>query len=248
MIDRERFALAKNCAMSDVSEYGGIGTLGEKLIHKTLKNYFEPRTEYHEIRCLGSVADIKNERGIIEIQTSSFEKLLPKMRKFLDGLEVNLVYPIIRKRRIFRLDKASGEISPPRKSPREGKASDALFELSKIRDCLSNPRLTITLFFLDADEYRVAGEKKRGQTLKIDSIPTEPIEAIVLNGVKDLTALIPDTLGEEFTSAHFSKAARLTGRRASYSLGLLYRLGLISRRREGRGYVYTRGKENFQIL
>lgn len=240
MIDKEAFLLAKNRAMSDISEDGGIGTLGEKLVHKTLKHYFEPRTEYHEVSFLDSVADIKNGGGIIEIQTRAFERLLPKLRRFLSEQPVNLVYPIVRKRRIFRLDKTSGEISAPRKSPREGKASDALFELSKIREYLSNPRLTVTLFFLDADEYRAKGEKRRGKSLKIDCIPTEPIDILTIRGVGALSALIPDTLGMEFTSAQFSRSARLKGRRASYSLSLLYKLGLLSRRREGRSYLYMR--------
>ena len=48
-----------------------------------LKLAEEPCEACHEIKVKGSVADIKNADGIVEIQTRAFERLLPKLKKFL---------------------------------------------------------------------------------------------------------------------------------------------------------------------
>ena len=57
----------------------GIGTLSEKSLHRIFKLYLEPNEEYHEIPFMSSIADIKREEHIYEIQTHSTEKLLPKL-------------------------------------------------------------------------------------------------------------------------------------------------------------------------
>ncbi len=242
MTDNKAFFLAKERAMADFSAASGIGTLGEKLVHKTLKLYLEPNEEYHEVAFLGSVADIKNERGITEIQTRSFERLLPKLGKLLSLTPVTVVFPIIREKRILWLDKETGELTAPRKSPRNGRPSDALFELSKIRECLFSENLTVRILLLDADEYRrLDGWDKTGKrgAGKIDRIPTDLVAEYTVCKTEDLLRLMPAGLGGEFCAKEFAKAARLQGRRASYSLGLLYSAGLLTRRREGRAYLYS---------
>ncbi len=243
MTENEEFFFAKERAMADfTAASSGIGTLGEKLVHKTLKLYLEPRESFHEISFLGSVADIKNEKGIVEIQTRAFDRLRPKLLKFLPEVPVTVVYPIIRKKRIFWLDKDTGEITPPRKSPRDGRLSDALFELSRIKELLFSENLTVRIILLDADEYRRLDgwdkTRKRGGG-KIDRIPTAIAEEYTVRTKSDLARLIPDGLFHEFTSADFSRRSGLRGRRASYSLSLLYTLGLLTRRKEGRGYLYS---------
>ena len=50
---------------------GSIGLLGEKILHAGLKLYFEPNSDFHEVKVSGFVADICNAEGIIEIQTRS---------------------------------------------------------------------------------------------------------------------------------------------------------------------------------
>ena len=44
---------------------GSIGLLGEKVLHAGLKFYFEPNSDFHEVKVNGFVADICNAEGII---------------------------------------------------------------------------------------------------------------------------------------------------------------------------------------
>ena len=77
-----------------MDEKKGIGTLGEKTLHHTLKNYFEPNKEKQEVRIKTYYADIYNEKGIIEIQTQQFYRLRGKLKVFLKEYPVTLVYPV----------------------------------------------------------------------------------------------------------------------------------------------------------
>ena len=81
MIDRERFERA--LALANAPTPTCIGTLSERVTHRVLKYYFEPDPNFHEVKYLGSVADIKNSDGIIEIQTKGLDRLRGKLHKFL---------------------------------------------------------------------------------------------------------------------------------------------------------------------
>ena len=62
---------------------GEIGILAEKTMHRVIKSYMEVREECHEIKVGRHHADIKNEFGIIEIQTRSLYPLRKKLETFL---------------------------------------------------------------------------------------------------------------------------------------------------------------------
>jgi len=242
MINELAFMAAKLKVSRNLTSSDGIGTLSEKHIHKVLKLYFEPREECHEVEYLGSIADIKNENGIIEIQTRAFDRLTPKLEKFLPELPVTVVYPLIIKKSIVWLNPETGEFGEPHKSPRAGRLSDALPELSKLAKFIPHANLTVKLVLLSATEYKMLDgwdkTKKRGAT-KLDNTPDEINGIIDLVSLEDYKRLIPEKLGESFTAAQFNKAAALRGRRAYFALKFLLNLGLLERELgEGRAYVY----------
>lgn len=244
MVDKELFAYAKAKAVAESTEYSGIGRLNEKLLHRTLKYYFEPDESFHEIEVLGSVADIRNEEGITEIQTRSFGKLLPKLEKFLPKLPVKVVFPIIERKIICPVDVESGESLPPRKSPKKGKICDSLKELCRLGNLVTNENLTVCLVLIDAEETRMLNRKKRvgrKRTDKIDCIPTSINCIIELKKPSDYAALIPKTLSESFTAKEFEKKTGLVSIDAHSSLKFLLQLGCLKREREGgRAYIYSR--------
>ena len=192
---------------------------------------------------LGAVADIKNENGIIEIQTRAFNKLKPRLESFIEHEKVSIVFPIIENKTVCRIDVESGETVSIRKSPKRGRASDCLAELAKIRDFLLNPNLTVILVFLDATETRMSNGRikvGRKKTDKIDCIPTAINSILTLSSSKDYYSVLPRALPDKFTSAQFEK---ITGFRAidkHSSLMLLLQLGVLTReKKDGREYVYS---------
>ena len=242
-MDKRAFSRAQNAVLGEGIVKNGIGTLSERALHRILKLAYEPDESLHEQKVQGSVADILNADGIVEIQTRAFERLLPKLKKFLGEYKVTVVYPMAREKRLHWLDPESGELSPPRKSPKKGKPSDAFFELYKIRALLGHENLSVRLAFFDMEEYKFQngyGKDRKKGAHRIERIPVAFCEEIVLASREDYRIFLPASLGEEFTAKQYAKAIGQKPRYAYLGLRILKdAFGLISHvRTEGREYIY----------
>jgi hypothetical protein len=239
-IDQERFLRARASAEVEMQLDGGIGTLSEKLLHKTVKFYVDPCREHHEIEYLGAVADVKNEQGIFEIQTRQFSYLIPKLRKFLENNCVTVIYPIVSEKMIYWIDE-HGAVSKPRKTSRTGRATDVLYEASALSGIIPNKNLIIRVMLIRAEEYRRLdgwdSSGKRGSS-RAQLVPTELVNVIDLACERDYAQLLPP-LPDGFTAKDFSRSLRLKGRRASYSLTLLRRIGVVEQiGKRGNAFLY----------
>ena len=225
-----RFMQARAKVMTENAEPLGIGTLGEKLLHRILKYYIDPDENNHEIAYLGSVADVMNEEGIFEIQTRSLERLVPKLEKFLEKSPVTVVYPLFSEKNVIWLDKQTGELTPPRRSPKSATPAEALIEIYKLLEFLERPGFSIELMFLKGDEYKLLDgwdkSKKRGAT-KLDRIPSSIDTTVTVMTRADCTRLLPDRLPHPFTAKEFYKLIGHRSRSAYYALRALVNIGII---------------------
>lgn len=222
----------------------GIGTLREKTVHSVLKSYYEVNDNNHEIKIDNFVADIYNGTEIIEIQTRSFDKLRKKLSVFLDNYPVTIVYPIPYIKWIRWVNPQTGEISKPRKSPKKGTPYAIFPELYKIKPFLVKPNLRFKIVLLNMEEYRFldgwSKDKKKGSS-RCDRIPTDLIQELYISGPKDYKFLIPEDLGEEFTSKDYKMATGLSMNAATIAVHVLNYVGTIERiGKKGRAYLYTR--------
>ena len=244
MIDAVTFSSARLAVLSEQENMaGGVGTLSEKMLHRVLKYCYDRDTKNHEVEVLGSIADIKNERGIIEIQTRAFANLVPKLAKFLPHYNVNVVYPIVTDKIIRYVNKEDGSISDPKKSPRHLSAYDAAMELRAISRFIGDGNLTVTLLFMRAEEYRLLDgwdkTKKKGAT-KLERLPTEIVGEMILKRKEDYLALLPQELPEQFSAAEYASLIKRSSRAAYHPLRLLFDLGLLTREAQGRAYIYSK--------
>lgn len=222
----------------------GIGTLSEKTVHSVLKSYLSPDQINHEIKIGGFVADICTGTEIIEVQTRNFDKLRRKLQAFLAVSPVTIAYPIPRTKWIRWVNPQTGEISPPRKSPKLGTPYCIFPELYKIKDFLTNPNLNLKIILINLEEYRHldgwSKDKKKGST-RCDRIPTELIHEIDINALSDYQFLIPDTLQDTFTSKDYKKASGLPLHHAQTALRVLHYVGAVERiGKKGNTYLYSR--------
>ena len=218
----------------------GIGTLNEKTLHKVLKLYIEPREEYHEVKFLGKVADIKNENGIFEVQTAAMEKMNPKLERFLTASPVTLVLPLLAKKTVSWIN--GGDISSPRRSPKTEGIFDAFYHLSKISSHFGHENLTVKLLFLDVSEYKYLNGRgkdlKRGAT-RCDRIPNSLISEIDIKTTDDVLSLIPQIPPVEFTAKDFAKITKKKSMKNYYVLRFLQDVGLVSKvGKEKRAFIY----------
>ena len=175
-----RFENALRLAKSNTAFDGGsIGTLGEKTLHSVLKYYIEPCDDFHEVAVGRYVADIMRDGCITEIQTRGFDTMRAKLGAFLKEHPVTVVHPIPAVREYYTVDRATGETSAKRKSPKKGNVYDVFPELYKIKMLLGNANLYFHFILVDVTEYRCTTEKSRRNRkgiMRIDRIPTRIAE------------------------------------------------------------------------
>lgn len=222
----------------------GIGTLGEKTVHSVLKSYYSPDSLFHEIKIGGFVADICDGHDIIEIQTRQFNKLRKKLTVFLDYYPVTIVYPVPYTKWIRWVNPETGEISSPRKSPKSGVPYAIFPELYKIKDYLLIPNLRLKIVMLNLEEYRFldgwSKDRKKGST-RCDRIPSDIVDEINITCQEDYGLLLPDKLGNSFTSGDYKKASGLSLAGSQTALNILHYLGIVDRiGKKGRSYLYAK--------
>lgn len=244
IMNQIKFKHACKKVIDDVDKKKGIGTLSEKRLHAVLKNYFEPNEEKQEIKVNNYIVDICGDKGIIEIQTRSFNKLRDKLDTFLPINSVTIVYPIPSTKWLIWIDKETGEITDKRKSPKRGTPYEIFFELYKIKQWLKYDNLKVCIVMLDIEEYRYLDgydhTRKRGSS-RCERIPVEIIEEMHIDTKTDYKKLIPADLPEQFSSKDYKKKSRLSLSRAQTALNVLFEVGAVKRvGKVGNLYMYER--------
>jgi hypothetical protein len=241
-LDKDRLADARISAIGEI-DGGGIGTLGEKLIHKTLKYYIVSDPSRHEQRISGAVADVISDGRIYEIQTRALSRLVPKLTRFLSEHPVTVVYPLVTEKSIVWLSADSGEAAEPKKSSKKQIAASALYELSAIAALLDDCDLTVELLLVKATEYRLSdgyGSQGHKRATKLNIHLDEITEQISLRSTSDLKKLLPETLPETFTAKELYKAMKLRDRQGYYALKTMEKYGFLRAvEKRGRAVIYT---------
>ena len=220
-----------------------IGVLQEKPLHATLKWWLDDNPDHHEITLpCGKVADIYDGVTVTEVQTGSFSPLRKKLEVLLPDYPVTVVHPVVRRKYLSWIDPATGETTPPRKSPRVGTFADGGKQLVYLLPLLGHPNLTVRLVLMDVEERRLAdgwgNGGKRGSHRAV-LLPLSVEDTLDLRCAADYVALIPSSLPDAFTAAQFGKAAKMQGRNLNGTLKVLLDRGvLIREKKEGHAWVY----------
>lgn len=222
----------------------GIGTLGEKALHATIKQYIEPNSQHREVKIDRFVADVYNENGIFEVQTAGFEKLATKLQTFLPNHKVTVVYPVPHIKWICWTDPITGQVSQRRKSNKKGQVYDILFELYRIRPFLQHENFNIKILLLEVEEYRLQdGWSKDGKkgSHRIERVPIRLVDEKDFCKEEDFYTFVPPHLSDVFTLKEYGKAIQRSGRivnRASYVLQDLHVIQKAGKK--GNAFLYQR--------
>ncbi len=239
-IKNERFCEAVETVIQRTRKGEGIGRLGEKLVHASLKLFYEPNEKFHEVKVGNFIADILSDKGIVEIQTGSFTPLKRKLEAFLPSYDVTVVHPVANRKTVIWIDR-EGCFSKPSKSTKRADIFGAFLKIVSILPYLRDERLTVILPLLDVEEYRLLHPKyQKRRAVRYETLPKAYCGEIVLKTSVDYAALLPEALGKSFTSKEFSKICKVRGRALSASLKVLLTLGVLSREKLERGYLYHR--------
>ena len=221
-----------------------IGTYNEKRIHRILKRLVCSDASCYEQKIGRYVADVLNDGHVTEIQTSSFRPLGQKINFYLTetDLSVTVLHPIICQKSVIRMDKETGEIISEKRSPKHEKDTDVLCELYYLAPFLGNPRFNIKLLHITAEEYRFSERVRYRKSGSFDNDlhPVSLVGCTEISSVSDVRKIWPlEITKKPFTSADFARLTKLRARRLSMALSLLTSLGILTRERDGRQYIYS---------
>ncbi|HEY5889912.1 MAG TPA: hypothetical protein VIW94_04310 [Acidimicrobiia bacterium] len=188
----------------------GIGTLGEKPLHASLKRWYAAPGDQIEVPFEGYVIDLVREDLLIEIQTRSFSSMKSKLTKLLDGgHRVRIVHPIAIDRWIVKVDGA-GDLVSRRRSPKHGSALDIFSELVSFPDLIVRKELELELVLVEEDEirqHRIDGPWRRNGWAVVERRLVEVVETLRIATPRDLASLLPAGLGETFTTSGLASAS-----------------------------------------
>ena len=229
--DARRFLAARAVLLESHNRFS-IGTYQERSQHLVLKHYVEPDRTRHEVPLEGYVADICNDTGIIEIQTSGFDALRRKLEVFLRKYPVTLVYPSAIQKRILWTDPDTGEILPrPYRKCKRGRFN-ILSELYFISAYFPHPNLQVFNFLTAASDYKLLdgfGKDRKGRATKTDTVPEELLEIVSIKDKGDILKMLPFSSGASVTNAELSKAFGMRGRRLWHAVKFLEDAEIIRR-------------------
>ena len=241
-MDIDYFDLSRNLILQRQEALGGIGTLGEKTVHSTLKQYLSRDLSCQEIKIGTYYADVCVEGHIFEIQTRQFNKLRSKLDYFLKDYRVTVVYPVTDVNYLRWVTPDTGEITPPKKSTRRGNPLQVFDELYRIREYLSHPNFSLKIVLMDMEEYRMLdgyGKDKKKRATKCDKFPLRLVAEYDIESPQDYMMLLPAELPDVFTAKEFAKLTKIPVGLAQTALLLLSELRIVLRTgKQGNAYLY----------
>lgn len=211
----------------------GIGTYAEKTLHRVLKHYLCEDPDQHEVGIGHYVADALCHDTIYEIQSAGLFPLKKKLAYYLEHTDkkIQIVCPVLTSKRVIWVDKESGELSVPRKSPVGHGKMRVLPELYYLAELLNFERVSFLIVGLTADDYKLldgkGNDKKRGAS-RMERIPRELTYLEVLKSKEDIASFfLPTELSGEFGATEFSRLTNLRRRTLSAALKALQKLGIL---------------------
>ena len=188
-----------------------VGTLRERPLHAALKRWYAEEGDLVAEPVGGFVIDLVRDGLLIEIQTRGFPSMKAKLTRLLEEHEVRIVHPIPVEKWIVKMDDG-GQVVSRRKSPRRGIAADLFAELVSFPGLIADPRLTVELLMIAAEELRrfdpTRAWRRRGWVVEERRL-VEVRDRLVIDSPHDLVMLLPAGLPAEFTTAEL---AALLGR------------------------------------
>ena len=198
----------------------------ETTLHHQLKETFrEPGSEI-EVKIGRYRIDVVNHGRLVEIQRSGLAAIRDKVATLVNDYQVDVVKPLILRKRLIKLDSKEGAVIGKRWSPRRGSLLDVFDELLYFTRVFPHPNLRLITPLIEIEEHRFPGHGRRRRRRKgdfevKDQYLTEVRGMEVFQTAADLHRLLPADLPTTFNSASLAKGLgvqRWVGQRIAYVL------------------------------
>ena len=184
----------------------------ETTLHRQLKEEFCDPGALIEVTLGRYRIDVVNGKRLIEIQRSSLSSIRDKISKLLEaGYTVDVVKPLVVRKRLIKLNKKGGKEVDRRWSPYRGTILDLFDELIYFTRVFPHPNLTLIAPMVQIEETRYPGHgrrrrKRQGDFVVHDRQILELEDACFFRTVHDLHGLLPKGLPKTFDTKQLAKS------------------------------------------
>ncbi|MDG1873081.1 MAG: hypothetical protein P8J27_04165, partial [Mariniblastus sp.] len=203
----------------------------ETTFHRQLKDEFcDPGSEI-EVKLGNYRIDVVNGKRLIEIQRSSLSAIRDKVAKLLaQGYIVDVVKPIVARKRLVKLDKKNGKEIDRRWSPSRGTILNLFDELIYFTRVFPHPNLTLIAPMVQIEEIRYPGNGRRRRQRKDNYVVKDRTilkleEACFFRSVIDLQKLLPRRLPKVFDTKELSEVLKIPRHQAQQIAYVLRKTG-----------------------
>ena len=205
----------------------------ETTLHRQLKERFRLPDSQIEVKLGRFRIDVINGDRLMEIQRSGLSSIRDKINKLLkDGFTVDVVKPLVARKRLIKLSKADGKEVDRRWSPLRGTILDLFDELVYFTRVFPHPNLKLITPLITIEEIRYPGQGKRRRRRKGDFIVQdrqilEMKELHSFETVLDLQRLLPSGLPQEFDTKELAGALGVPRHQAQKIAYVMRKTGCI---------------------
>lgn len=210
----------------------GIGTLGEKTLHRVLKRFFCDTECVHEVKLGDFVADAVVGGVIYEVQTGGFFPLKRKLLYYKENTDysVRIVCPVVKKKSLIWVDPESGEMSEPRRTNAGLGKWKYLAEMIYLLPVFDFSRTSLFLVELVVEDYKLLngyGTDKKRRASRYERLPRELLGLYEITTREEFAELFLPELPSSFSSAEFSRKTGLRRRSLSAAIKVLLAMNII---------------------
>ncbi|MCL1593262.1 MAG: hypothetical protein M3132_02780 [Actinomycetia bacterium] len=215
-----------------------IGSLNEKPLHASLKEWYRQEGDDVEVPVDGFVIDLVSDGLLIEIQTRGFSSMRRKFDQLLDSHRMRLVHPVPATKWIVKLDERGEQVSR-RRSPKRGITADVCAELVSFPSLLSHPNFILEVALVEEEEVRRPDAKKgwrRGGYVIEERRLVLVAGTVSIGSPEELLDVLPADLPDPFTTADIASGldrSRHLAQEVAYCLRVSGAVSAIGRDRRG---------------
>jgi hypothetical protein len=209
-----------------------IGTLKERSLHASLKQLYMSGDAIEEVEVDGYVIDVVRDRLLIEVQTTNFSKIKPKLFALMKNHPVRLVYPIPSEKWVIRESPDGTTEIGRRRSPKRRGHEDVFDELIRIPNFIVHNNFSLEVILIKEEEIRRkdgnGSWKRRGWSI-VDRRLIEVIDRRLYEKPSDFLQFIPTELEKPFTNSDLIESMGIPRRIAQRMTYCLRKMNAIKK-------------------